>query len=62
MGIIYVFVLFFLSSINDEVILMSTHNIHFHDKTGKKNHKIFLNVYFLELSLEFPREFKLNSN
>ena len=45
----------------DEAILMSAHNIHFHDKTGKIP-EISLNVYFLELSEEFPRDSKTSTN
>ena len=38
---------------------MSTHNIHFHDKMIK--FLKYVNVYFLELSEEFPRDFKTSS-
>ena len=41
---------------------MSTHNILFHDKIRKKNPKLSLNIYFLELSKEYPRDSRLNSN
>ena len=37
-----------------EAILMSTQNIHFHDKIRE--------YCFLELSLEFPRDSKTSSN
>ena len=41
----------------DEVILMSTHNIHFYDKKIKENFpEISLNICFLELSNKFPRD------
>ena len=42
---------------------MSTHSIDFHDKIGK-NPKILvsLNICFLELSEEFPRDSKTSSN
>ena len=36
---------------------MSTHNIHFHDKI-ENFHKMTLNICFLELSEEFPRDSK----
>ena len=41
---------------------MDTHNIHFHDEKRKTNPKIFLNICFLELSEEFPRDLKTSSN
>ena len=39
---------------NSEAILMSTHNIQFHDKVRKKS----LNICFLELLEEFCRDWK----
>ena len=40
---------------------MSTHNIHFHYNIGKFPN-ISLNIYFLELSEEFPWDSKKSSN
>ena len=40
---------------------MSTCNIHFHDKIGKIP-KISLNICFLELLEEFPRDSKTSSS
>ena len=40
---------------------MSTRNNYFHDKIGK-NPTISLNIYFLELLEEFPRDSKTSSN
>ena len=40
---------------------MCTHTIHFHDDIGK-NPKISLNICFLDLSEEFPRDSKTSSN
>ena len=40
---------------------MSTHNIHFHDKI-ENFLQISLNIRFLELSEEFPRDSKMSSN
>ena len=40
---------------------MSTYNIHFHDKI-QTIPKISLNICFLELSEEFPRDSKPSSN
>ena len=42
----------------DEAILMSTHNIQFHDKIRKCP----LNICFLEVSEEFRRDSKTSSN
>ena len=43
-----------------QAILMSTHNIYFHDKIKKKKKslRISLNICFLELSKNFKQEFK----
>ena len=40
---------------------MSTHNIHLHDKIGETP-KISLDICFLELFIEFPRDSKTSSN
>ena len=40
---------------------MNTHNIHFHDKIGKSP-EISLNICFLELSEEIPRDSKMSMN
>ena len=45
----------------DEAILMSTHNIHFHDEIRKFPRKS-LNICLLELSEEFCRDPKTSSN
>ena len=42
-------------SVFDEAILMSTHNIHFQDKICPENPDISLNICFVEMSEEFPR-------
>ena len=44
-------------SVLEMAILMSTQNIHFHDKT-RNFPKISLNICFLQLSEEFPRDSK----
>ena len=40
---------------------MSTLNIHFHDKIGNFP-KIYINICFLELSIDFPMASKTSSN
>ena len=37
----------------NKAILMSTYNIHFHDKIKKSFHSISLNICFLEITEEF---------
>ena len=49
-------------SVLDETILIMIHNIHFHDKLRNKIHKMSLNICFLELSEEFPKDFKTSLN
>ena len=41
---------------------MRIHNIHFYHKIRKFLYKIFLNIYFLDQSGEFPRDSKMSSN
>ena len=45
----------------NEAILMNTHNTYFHYKIGNIP-KMFLNICFLELSEEFPRDSNPSSN
>ena len=42
--------------------LESTHNIHFHNEMRKKYPKISLNICFLELLEEFPKDSKTSLN